>query len=481
MSTGNHLQNAGKMHRVKHVHFVGIGGAGMSGIAEVIADSGYKVSGSDLKESKVTRRLAGLGIDINIGHRAENIANADVVVVSSAIDVENPELLAAREQRIPLVRRAEMLAELMRFRKGIAVAGTHGKTTTTSLLAAILAGADMDPTFVIGGLVNAFGSNARLGQGEYLIAEADESDGSFLSLQPMMAVITNIDSDHLEAYAGSFENLRQAFAEFIHHLPFYGVAVLCIDDAEVRKLAADAGRTILTYGEHQDADVRLSNLQQQGRHMQFDVLFPDQQKLSAVQLNLPGIHNVRNAVGAMAVAWELGVEINAMATALKAFTGIDRRFTEVGQLEIPNGQVSVFEDYAHHPSELAVTIEAARKGWPENRLVLVFQPHRYTRTEELFDEFARVLATADALVISDVYPAGETPIEGADTPSLCRAIRGRGQVDPIWIAEVSDLNTQLPAILEDGDLVLLMGAGDIGSVAAELRAAGSFNLTGGGQ
>jgi len=478
MNIDRHLVNVGKMHRVRNVHFVGIGGAGMSGIAEVIADSGYQVSGSDLKASKVTRRLEGLGIEISIGHRAENVAVADVVVVSSAIAAENPELLAAREQRIPIVRRAEMLAELMRFRKGIAVAGTHGKTTTTSLLAGILAEAGMDPTFVIGGLVNAFGSNARLGQGEYLIAEADESDGSFLSLQPMMAVVTNIDNDHLEAYSGSFENLRQAFADFIHHLPFYGVAVLCIDNAEVRRLAKVVGRTVLTYGERQDADVRLENIQQQGSSMRFDVCFPDQQKLSAVQLNLPGIHNVINAVGAMAVAWELGVAVDDMAVALKDFTGIDRRFCKVGELDISSGQVSVYEDYAHHPSELAVTIAAARKGWPDRRLVLVFQPHRYTRTEELFDQFASVLASADVLVVTDVYPAGEAPIEGADARCLCRAIRGRGLVDPVWIANVTDLGTQLPGILENGDLVLLMGAGDIGSVAAELREGNSFSQPG---
>ncbi len=417
MST--HLVNAGKMHRVSHVHFVGIGGAGMSGIAEVIAGSGYQVSGSDLTASKVTKRLSELGINISIGHRAENIKAADVVVASSAIAADNPEIIAAKEHRIPLVRRAEMLAELMRFRKGIAVAGTHGKTTTTSLLAAILAGADMDPTFVIGGLVNAFGSNARLGKGEYLVAEADESDGSFLMLQPVITVITNIDSDHLEAYAGSFDNLRQAFSQFIHKLPFYGVSVLCIDDPEVRSLAAIAGRTTLTYGEHTDADVRLDNIRQQGQQMLFDVHFPDQQKASSVQINLPGLHNVQNAVGAMAVAWELGVSVTAMAATLQEFGGIDRRFTEVGRLAVAAGHVNVFEDYAHHPSELSATIEAARKGWPGSRLVVVFQPHRYTRTCELFDDFSEVLATADMLVITDVYPAGEALIEGADTASLC--------------------------------------------------------------
>ncbi|MCF6225364.1 MAG: UDP-N-acetylmuramate--L-alanine ligase [Xanthomonadales bacterium] len=474
MKSANLKTGSGQMHRISRVHFVGIGGAGMSGIAEVIANSGYQVSGSDLKASTLTAHLQSIGIEIHIGHRAENISTADVVVASSAIPVDNPELQAAREQRIPVVRRAEMLAELMRFKKGIAVAGTHGKTTTTSLLAAILAEAGLDPTFIIGGLVNAFGSHARLGKGEYLVAEADESDASFLLLQPMMAVITNIDSDHLEAYAGDFENLRSAFLEFIHHLPFYGVSVLCIDDPEVRGILADVSRTILTFGQHPDADIRTSNIRQQGRQMDFDVSFPNQQNKLAVSINLPGVHNVSNALGAIAVAWELGVEPEAMRKALAEFAGVGRRFAEVGELPLGTGSVTVLEDYGHHPTELAVTIEAARKGWPERRLVVVFQPHRYSRTRELFDDFAQVLAEPDVLVMTDVYPAGEDHIPGADSQSLCRAVRNRGRVDPVMISDVHSLPEQLPAILEDGDLVLLMGAGDIGSVASQLRNAGTF-------
>lgn len=462
------------MHRISHIHFVGIGGAGMSGIAEVIANSGYSVSGSDLKASAMTEHLQRAGIDIQIGHRAGNVKNADVVVASTAIPADNPELQAAREKRIPIVPRAEMLAELMRFRKGIAVAGTHGKTTTTSLLAAILAEAGMDPTFVIGGLVNAFGSHARLGQGEYLVAEADESDGSFLLLQPMMAVITNIDSDHLETYGGDFDNLRHAFLEFIHHLPFYGVSILCIDDPEVKRIAGDVSRTTLTFGQDPDADIRAENIQQQGRQMIFDVSFPNQQELLNITMTLPGIHNVRNALGAIATAWELGVKPEAMQLALEEFSGIGRRFAEVGELSVGAGSVTVLEDYGHHPTELAVTIEAARNGWPDQRLVVVFQPHRYSRTRELFDDFAQVLAEPDALVITDVYPAGEVLIPGADAHSLCRAIRNRGRVDPVLISDVHSLPAQLPAILQDGDLVLLMGAGDIGSVAGLLRTNGSF-------
>ena len=474
MSLRNQQSGSGRMHRISHIHFVGIGGAGMSGIAEVIANSGYSVSGSDLKASAMTEHLQRAGIDIQIGHRAGNVKNADVVVASTAIPADNPELQAAREKRIPIVPRAEMLAELMRFRKGIAVAGTHGKTTTTSLLAAILAEAGMDPTFVIGGLVNAFGSHARLGQGEYLVAEADESDGSFLLLQPMMAVITNIDSDHLETYGGDFDNLRHAFLEFIHHLPFYGVSILCIDDPEVKRIAGDVSRTTLTFGQDPDADIRAENIQQQGRQMIFVVSFPNQQELLNITMTLPGIHNVRNALGAIATAWELGVKPEAMQLALEEFSGIGRRFAEVGELSVGAGSVTVLEDYGHHPTELAVTIEAARNGWPDQRLVVVFQPHRYSRTRELFDDFAQVLAEPDALVITDVYPAGEVLIPGADAHSLCRAIRNRGRVDPVLISDVHSLPAQLPAILQDGDLVLLMGAGDIGSVAGLLRTNGSF-------
>ena len=479
MTIRKQQSNTGQMHRISHIHFVGIGGAGMSGIAEVIADSGYQVSGSDLKASAVTEHLQKVGINVQIGHYAENVSAADVVVASTAIPADNPELQAAREKRIPIVPRAEMLAELMRFKKGIAVAGTHGKTTTTSLLAAILAEAQLDPTFVIGGLVNAFGSHARLGSGEYLVAEADESDGSFLLLQPMMAVITNIDSDHLETYDQDFEKLRQAFLEFIHHLPFYGVSILCIDDPEVKRIAVDVSRTTLTYGQDPEADIRAENILQQGRQMIFDVFLPNQSKPVTMKMDLPGVHNVRNALGAIATAWELGVKPEAMQAALSDFAGIGRRFAEVGELAISAGSVTVLEDYGHHPTELAVTFEAARNGWPDRRLVVVFQPHRYTRTRELFDDFSQVLAEPDALVITDVYPAGEDVIPGADARSLCRAVRSRGRVDPVLIADVHALPSQLPAILKNNDLVLLMGAGDIGSVASLLRTQGQFSHDGG--
>jgi UDP-N-acetylmuramate--alanine ligase len=464
--SGSHLQ---PMRRIRRVHFVGIGGAGMSGIAEVLVNQGFEVSGSDLVESRSTRRLRDLGAAIHLGHAAEHIEGADVLVVSSAVSERNPELRAARERRIPVVPRAEMLGELMRFRRGIAVAGTHGKTTTTSLTASLLAEAGQDPTFVIGGLVNAFGSHARLGEGQYLVAEADESDGSFLLLQPVVALVTNIDRDHLEAYDQSFDNLRRAFLEFLHHLPFYGAAVLCIDDPHVAELLPSVTRAVVTYGLSENADIRGSAVRQEGRMMHFDAHLPGRDEPLAVSLNLPGQHNVRNALGAIAVAWELGLDLSAIAPSLASFQGVGRRFAEVGEFTLDCGRVRVVEDYGHHPSELAATMAAARDGWPDSRLFVVFQPHRYTRTRDLFDEFSEVLARADALVVTDVYPAGEEAIDGADSGALCQSIRARGRVNPVLVSEVADLPRALPAMLEDGDLVLLLGAGSIGGVAQGIR------------
>jgi len=468
-SSGSHLQ---PMRRIKRVHFVGIGGAGMSGIAEVLVNQGFTVSGSDLAESRTTRHLQKLGITVFPGHDAAQVEGADVLVVSTAVDSENPELIAARELRIPVVPRAEMLAELMRFRRGIAVAGTHGKTTTTSLTASLLAEAGMDPTFVIGGLLNAWGSNARLGAGQYLVAEADESDGSFLLLQPVIALITNIDRDHLEAYENSFENLRKAFLEFLHHLPFYGAAVLCIDDEQVADMIPAVTRAVVTYGLSEDADVRASDLVQEGRMMYFRAHLPNQDTPLEVSLNLPGVHNVRNALGAIAIAWELGLDLSSIVDCLRSFEGVGRRFAEVGLFPVPNGEVMVIEDYGHHPSELDATITAARSGWPDKRIVTVFQPHRYTRTRDLFDDFSQVLASSDAVVLTDIYPAGEESIDGIDSGALCQSIRARGRVNPILISDVNDIPAELPAMLEDGDLVLFLGAGNIGYIAQQVREQG---------
>ncbi len=461
------------MRRIRGVHLVGIGGSGMSGIAEVLINLGFAVSGSDMRASEVTRHLEQLGAKIYIGHDASHIQNADVLVMSSAVPRDNPELQAAHARRVPVVRRAEMLAELMRFREGIAVAGTHGKTTTTSLTASLLAEGGLDPTFIIGGLVNAFGSHARLGEGHYLVAEADESDGSFLLLQPVIAVVTNIDRDHLENYDNSFARLRLAFLEFLHHLPFYGQAILCTDDAEVARLVPDVARSVVTYGLNESADIRAENLQQRGGRMAFDLRLSDNHGSPSapipIQLNLPGVHNVRNALGAIAVALELGVAEASIQQCLSGFNGIRRRFALVGHAPLSDGQALVYEDYGHHPTELAATLEAARSGWPDNRLVVVFQPHRYTRTRALFDDFAGVLSgAADVLVITDIYPAGEEPLDGVDSARLCQAIRARGKSEPILIPGLDELSHELPALLQADDLVLLLGAGDIGHVGVSL-------------
>jgi len=468
-SSGSHLQ---PMRRIRRVHFVGIAGAGMSGIAEVLVNQGFEVSGSDIAENRTTKHLRGLGVTVFRGHDTRQVEGADVLVMSSAVSGDNLEVQAARELRIPVVPRAEMLAELMRFRRGIAVAGTHGKTTTTSLTTSLLAEAGMDPTFVIGGLLNAWGSNARLGTGKYLVAEADESDGSFLLLQPVVALVTNIDRDHLESYDNSFDNLKKAFLEFLHHLPFYGAAVLCLDDENVAEMIPSVTRAVVTYGISEAADIRGSDIRQEGRMMHFMVHLPNEPQALAVSLNLPGEHNVRNALGAIAVAWELGMDIPAVTGSLAEFKGVGRRFAEVGCFDLAGREVMVVEDYGHHPSELSATISAARNGWPERRIVTVFQPHRFSRTSDLFDEFSQVLADSDVLVLTDIYPAGEKPIDGVDSGALCQSIRARGRVNPVLISNVFDLQVELASMLESGDLVLLLGAGSIGQVAQEIREQG---------
>ncbi|MBK5964719.1 UDP-N-acetylmuramate--L-alanine ligase [Thiocystis minor] len=464
-----HLQHtAARMGRVRRLHFIGIGGSGMSGIAELMANLGYEVAGSDLRESETTRRLRGLGIEVFIGHRAEQVTDADAVVVSTAIDEANPEIQAARAARIPIVRRAEMLAELMRFYYGVAVAGTHGKTTTTSLVASILAEGGLDPTFVIGGRLTSAGANAKLGTTKYLVAEADESDASFLYLQPMISIVTNIDADHMRTYGNDFNRLRSTFMEFLHHLPFYGLAVLCLDDDEVRSLIPMVPRSVRTYGTRPEADVRATDLHQEGMYTSFLVHSADFRRPLRVTLNLPGRHNVLNALAAICVALELGVDEEAIGRALSKFEGVGRRFVVNEVTDAQGRNLLLVDDYGHHPRELAATLEAARAGWPGRRLVLVFQPHRYSRTQEQFEDFVAVLSSADALVLCDVYPAGEAPIPGADGRALSRAIRMRGDLDPIFAQTVDEVPDLLPNLLVDGDIVLVSGAGDIGALAARL-------------
>ena len=473
------LQHSGDLAKAfPRVHFIGVGGTGMSGIAEVMCTLGYQVSGSDKADNAVTRRLAKLGIAVHREHAAANVLGTDCVVVSSAIKPDNPELLEARAQRIPVVPRAEMLAELMRFKRGIAVAGTHGKTTTTSLTASVLAEGGIDPTFVIGGQLLAAGANARLGSGDWLVAEADESDGSFLRLNPQIAIVTNIDADHLENYGGDFAQVQAAFDEFMHRLPFYGLAVLCIDDPEVAALAERTPRHVMTYGFSEMADVRAEEVSQQGARMRFTLSLPDGARCP-VTLALPGRHNVQNALAAAAVAWQLGIEPTAIARALEGFAGIGRRFNLLSQTPLEKGgMVTVVDDYGHHPKELEAVFEAARGGWPDKRLVVAFQPHRYSRTRDLFDDFAAVLSTADAVVLTEVYAAGETPVSGADARSLARAIRARGRIDPVVVGAAGELPAVLGDVLENGDLLLMMGAGDIGQVAQHVATRGFVAVDG---
>jgi len=453
---------------IDHIHFVGVGGTGMSGIAEVMCNLGYQVSGSDIKSSAVTERLAQLGVNICIGHKRENIAAADVVVVSSAIDRNNEEIDEAFTRRVPVIPRAEMLAELMRFRFGIAVAGTHGKTTTTSLVASVLAEAGLDPTFVIGGRLNSAGSNAKLGLGQYLVAEADESDASFLYLQPMVSVVTNIDQDHMETYGNSYQRLKDTFLEFLHHLPFYGLAVLCLDDEGVREILPQLSKPVTTYGVHEDADVRAVNIKQAGMHTSFTVLRRGGYPPLGLTLNLPGWHNMLNALAAVSVATKLDVDDQAIVDSLAAFKGVGRRFQINAELEFDGGKLTLVDDYGHHPREIAATLEALRQAWPDRRAVLVFQPHRYTRTRDLFEDFVQVLSGVDVLVLLEVYSAGETEILGADGRALSRAIRVRGKIDPIFVDDRGQLPEVLAAVVQPDVVVLTMGAGNVGQIAAEL-------------
>ncbi|WP_197737819.1 UDP-N-acetylmuramate--L-alanine ligase [Aquicella lusitana] len=459
------------MGHIKHVHFVGIGGVGMAGIAEVLLRQGYTVSGSDVSENSLTQWLRVMGAIIYRGHDASHIKDADVIVRSSAVDWQNPEFEAARQARIPIVPRAEMLGELMRFRYGIAVAGTHGKTTTTSLVTSILAEAGLDPTFVIGGRLNSVGSNARLGRGHYLVAEADESDASFLYLKPMISVVTNIDQDHMGTYENSFDRLKTTFIEFLHRLPFYGLAVVCIDDPVVREILPQLSRPVLTYGLSPEADFRTEGYTQSGMQTQFVVERPKGQSPLTVTLNLPGRHNVLNALAAIAIATELKVQDRAIMDALQHFAGIGRRFQIYGDFPLPKGgSVTLVDDYGHHPREIAATLQAARESWPNRRLVMVYQPHRYTRTRDLFGDFCHVLSLPDKLLLLDVYSAGEKHIEAADSKTLASEIKKRGQLDPIFVEQHDTLPSLFERELQDGDVLLMQGAGNIGALAARLAA-----------
>jgi len=456
------------MSRIKRIHFIGIGGSGMSGIAEVLINLGYTVSGSDLKDNQATKHLRSLGAVINIGHSVEHVHGCDVVVYSTAVSDRNPEIYEARNLHIPVVRRAEMLAELMRFRYGIAVAGTHGKTTTTSLIASLLAEDGLDPTFVIGGRLNSAGTHARLGASRYLVAEADESDASFLYLQPMLAVVTNIDADHMATYGGDYHKLRNTFIEFLHHLPFYGLAVMCVDDPGVNEIISEITKPVLTYGLSDEAVLQARDIKQRDATCEFTAVFNDKAESLTVHLNMPGEHNVLNALAAIAIARECGVSNEAIQSGLKKFQGIARRFQINGEIDTVKGKVLCIDDYGHHPKELLATINTIRQQWPERRLVMAFQPHRYSRTRDLFDDFAQVLSEVDALLLTEVYAAGEDPIAGADSRALSRSIRARGNIDPVFVEDVQDLPAVLSDIILDGDIILTAGAGNIGNVAATL-------------
>lgn len=456
-----------EMKRVRHIHFVGIGGAGMGGIAEVLANEGYEISGSDIAENAVTQHLATLGAKIVIGHAADNVLNSSVVVISSAISQDNIEVIAAREARIPVIKRAEMLAELMRFRYGIAIAGTHGKTTTTAMVTAIYAEAKLDPTFVNGGLVKAAGTHAQLGSSRYFIAEADESDASFLHLQPMVSIVTNIEPDHMDTYQGKVENLKQTFISFLHNLPFYGLAVMCYDDPINRELLPIVGRKIITYGFSEEADVVIKNYRQERGISYYTVCRPNHADLQ-IELNAPGKHNALNSAAAIIAATEDGIDDESIVNALSKFAGTSRRFDLLGIFpHVDGGDIMMVDDYGHHPSEVNATIQAAKSGWPERRLVMLFQPHRYTRTRDLFDDFAQVLSQVDALVMLDVYSAGEQPIAGADSRSLCRSIRNRGKVDPIYVSNLDLLPEIMKELLKGKDLLLTQGAGSVGRIARQ--------------
>ena len=457
-----------EMRRIRRIHFIGIGGAGMSGIAEVLINQGYEISGSDIKASSVTERLVKKGATVFIGHTAENIKGADVIVNSSAVNSSNPEIIYARELRIPIVRRAEMLGELMRYRHGIAVAGTHGKTTTTSLMASVLASANQDPTFIIGGLVNSTGTNAQLGASRYLVAEADESDASFLHLQPMVAIVTNIDADHMETYGGDFSKLKKTFIEFLHNLPFYGLAVLCGDDPVIRDIIPNVARPILTYGLNNENDFRAINVKQNKMSSQFDVIRPGHEAPLHIRINIPGIHNVLNATAVIAVATDEGLSDEAIQKGLENFQGVGRRFQVYGNFPIGNGDAMLVDDYGHHPREVQAIVRAVRDGWPDRRLVMVYQPHRYTRTRDLYEDFVEVLSTVDALIMLEVYSAGEEVIPGADSRHLCRSIRARGIIEPIFVETVDGVPDIIKDLVRAGDIVITQGAGNVGVLSPEL-------------
>lgn len=460
-------------HKIRNIHFVGIGGSGMSGIAEVMFNLGYGISGSDLSDNSATRRLASLGIRISQTHDRDNIIGADAVVVSTAVKDDNPEVIAARDRRIPVVPRALMLSELMRFKQGIAVAGTHGKTTTTSLVASILAEGGMDPTFVIGGRLNAAAANARLGEGNFLVAEADESDASFLMLSPVISIVTNIDADHMETYGQDFGKLKQAFVDFLNRLPFYGIAVLCTDNPQVREIMPQVAKQVVTYGFDASANVRAENVRAQGGQMTFDCVRQNgHTSRFAVTLNLPGIHNVLNALAAIAVATELGVTDADIVRALAEFKGVGRRFQRYGEVSLPSGgQFTLIDDYGHHPTEMKATLAAARAAFPDRRLVLAFQPHRFSRTRDCFEDFVSVLGTVDALLLSEVYAAGEAPIVAADGRSLARALRVVGKIDPIFVEDIALMPEAIIEVAKEGDVVITMGAGSIGNVPRKLTQA----------
>jgi len=463
-----------EMRRIHHIHFVGIGGAGMSGIAEVLKNQGYDISGSDLKEGVVTGRLKAMGIEVQIGHREENSASADVVVVSSAVGSDNPEVVSARSRRVPIVPRAEMLAEIMRYRHGIAVAGTHGKTTTTSLIASVFGEAGLDPTFVIGGKLNSAGTNAKLGGSRYLVAEADESDASFLHLTPVISVVTNIEADHMDTYDGDVEKLKRTFVDFLHNLPFYGVAVMCADDDYVQEIIPRISRAIITYGiSNPDADYRAENIVTDGLKTHFLVKRPGGRSDLTVELKMPGRHNVLNALAVIAVATDEGVADEAICRGLAAFAGVGRRFQVNGDYKTSRGgTVTLVDDYGHHPTEVEAVIRAAHDAWPGRRLVMLYQPHRFTRTRDLYEDFVRVLSEVDGLLLMDVYSAGEPAIPGADGRALCRSIRQRGKVEPVFVEDNRKIESLLDSVLQDGDLLITQGAGDIGGVAIRLAEAG---------
>jgi UDP-N-acetylmuramate--alanine ligase len=459
-------------HKVRRIHFIGIGGSGMSGIAEVLANLGYQVSGSDLSENAATRRLGAYGVKVSLNHNPEHVDGADAVVVSSAVQADNPEVIAARDKHIPVVPRALMLAELMRLKQGIAIAGTHGKTTTTSLVASVLAEGGLDPTFVIGGRLTAAGSNARLGAGDFIVVEADESDASFLHLQPVIAVVTNIDEDHMDTYGHDFSKLKQAFVQFLQNLPFYGAAILCADDQHVRDILPFVSKPVLTYGTSAEAMVRAEDIRHDGGRMRFRAQREKAAPLDVV-VNLPGRHNVLNALAAIAVATELGISERAILKALAEFRGVGRRFQKYGDISLAGeggktGAFTLIDDYGHHPAEMAATLEAARGAFPDRRIVLAFQPHRYSRTRDLFEDFVKVLSTADALLLAEVYPAGETPIVAADSRTLARALRVFGKVEPVFVEDIAGMPEAILRAAQDGDVVLTMGAGSIGNVAAQL-------------